>query len=200
MNITNWILDNADTVANIVTATAGIAAIIVAIVFSRLQQTHNINSVRPICEIDCSDYENLIAVKILNVGTGPMTISSLQCVQGDKKSSVLLDLMPDKNIVWDDYMENVDGRTIPVNGEITLIEKSFDDDSFNNENIKNDLRTILMNITIHVEYKDIYKKTFTKTRKLDFFGRHYEIHEMGFDLKPLYLPKFQSKTTVKSKK
>lgn len=62
--------------------------------FSYLQQIHNKNSVRPICEIILNDCEKLLDVKIKNMGTGPMVIKKLTCTDEHGTSSALIEKMP----------------------------------------------------------------------------------------------------------
>lgn len=142
-------------------------SIIISIYFSHKQMQHNKNSVRPISYIQVCDYENLLSVKIANVGTGPLTIITLRASINNHESPALIDLMPDIKQDWSTFIEDADGRTIPVDGEITLIEIEP-----KNDMIKDLIRSTLSKTTITLEYSDIYKTKFYDERKLDFFARH----------------------------
>jgi len=170
---------NPDTILAITAiAAVGISIISMAftVLFSKQQMKHNKNSVRPICEIKISDYENLINVCVANVGTGPLTIKSIQCDDTERLSPVLLALMPRIDQQWTTFTENVTGWTIPVNGKITLVELN----PRNDEN-KYRVRKILSRITINIVYSDIYGTTFEKQRRLDFFGRNLDVEQRIFD-------------------
>jgi hypothetical protein len=164
MAFLNWVSGNVEIVALFVS----FITVIFTVIFSLLQQKHNKNSVRPICEIIVSDYEDNIAVKITNVGTGPMTINKLRCKNSHEESDTLISLMP-KVPIWKDFVGNVDGRTIPVEGKITLIEFIPQDYM-----TKKEVRKALKDIEINVIYSDIYKIKFKRSRKIDFFGRTLE--------------------------
>ena len=67
---------------------------------------------------------------------------------------------------WNNFTEDIEGRTIPVNGKITLVELEP-----NSEEIKFMIRDSLSKIKIELEYTDVYSKTFRDERKLTFFAR-----------------------------
>ena len=152
-----------------------VVSIVATVVFSLLQQKHNKNSVRPLCEIKFADYENQISVYLRNYGTGPLIIKEIVCTDGERSAPTLLSLMPHISHYWSDYTEDVTGWTIPVGGRITLIELEPI-----NEDDKYKVRTTLAQITIAITYTDIYGKSkFTKNRRGDFFGRHYDRRFVG---------------------
>ncbi|MDL2264498.1 hypothetical protein LJC31_07595 [Synergistaceae bacterium OttesenSCG-928-I11] len=136
-----------------------------AIFFSLSQQKHNKNSVKPICEIILGDYENKIEVRLENVGTGPLIIKELRCIKNDTTQSNLMHYLPRYNN-YDVFVEEINDRTIPVNGRIVLVSCSDPP-----EEIKKCLRASLKDVKISVEYVDIYGSQFTRSRELDFFGR-----------------------------
>ena len=136
-----------------------IVSLIPTIVFSYLQMEHNKNSVRPLCEIILTNYENKIAVKIFNFGTGPMIITNCICkdTENNRHDELLRELMPKIGRLWTTSTHYVNGRTVPVGGKITLIllapikgQNSIDAD------IKERVRRALSTITIDVAYTDIY--------------------------------------------
>ena len=132
------------------------------------QMEHNRNSVKPISSIKVLDYENKIAVKIFNYGTGPLIIKDMIVKNETEESDRLLALMPNINQSWTTFTGSVNGSKIPVDGCITLIELNP-----KNEETKTSVRMALKDITIYLEYTDIYSTTFTDSKKLDFFGRHF---------------------------
>lgn len=155
---------------NILALTAiviSVVSIISTIIFSLLQQRHNKNSIRPICDIKFNDYENKIGVYLANHGNGPLTIKHISCTNDDVSSPVLYKLMPDVKQEWTTFTEDVKGWTIPAGGKIALIELCPQ-----TERAKIDVRASLMNMTIDVIYTDLYGKSkFKSSRNLAFFGR-----------------------------
>lgn len=146
-----------------------IISMIFTVIFSMQQLKHNKNSVRPISAIKLNDYENQIAVKLENVGTGPLTIKKLLFKNHSHESSTLISMMPDINQLWNTFTETVDGWTIPVGGQLILLELCPESDD-----IKTLIRNELSKITVFLEYTDIYNTEFQDKRLLDFFGRHSE--------------------------
>lgn len=146
-----------------------IVSMVFTVVFSLLQNKHNKNSVKPISAIQFSDYENKIAVSIKNVGTGPLTIERLVFSDDENSSSDLISLMPPINQWWSTYTEPVDGWTIPVGGQLTILELCPHSDE-----TRVLVRKTLAKITAQLVYRDIYRTKFKDKRSLDFFGRHYE--------------------------
>lgn len=160
------------TITSICAVFLSVVSIIITIVFSRLQVIHNKKSVRPISAIQLMDYEDDIGAKVKNVGTGPLIITRLYFRELDintKEYSVLLDIMPKIAQYWATYVECVDGWTIPIGGEIVLIELHPE-----NDYIKDLVRKSLTKITAYIEYTDIYGTQFQDERSFDFFGRHYK--------------------------
>lgn len=156
-------------IAAISAVATSIVSIIYTVIFSRQQMKHNRNSVRPICDIKFKDYEDCISVSISNVGTGPLTIKKIVCDDTERTSSTLLSLMPHIEQYWTTYTEDVTGWTIPVGGQIVLIEIKPQ-----NESIRHQIRSSLEKINIFVKYTDIYDTFFEKSRNLDFFGRNLD--------------------------
>lgn len=162
MGFFNWITDN----VNVVALFVAFLSIIFTCIFSFLQQRHNKKSIRPIGVIVFFDYENCISVQICNYGIGPLIVKDLIITDGMDVSDKVLDFMPSINQHWDNFIENIEGRTIPVNGNIELIKitpKTYD--------TKVQVRQALSQLTIKLIYMDVYDKKFKVSRECSFFGR-----------------------------
>ena len=61
-----------------------IVSLVFAIISSFIQMKHNKNSIKPITDIRVQDYEDLLAVRIENVGTGPLVIKKLRFTRKNK--------------------------------------------------------------------------------------------------------------------
>jgi|GEM_PF-5429880 len=166
----------------------------------KLQKKHNEDGVRPLCEIILSDYDEEIAVKIVNNGTGPMIITDCICTDKDSKNrnedyksgyAILYKVMSTnkqlagKNLPWKDFTEYVNERSIPVGGKVVLIAFGHISDS----NLKERIRDVLSKITIRVYYEDVYKNRMPmKERELSFFnrpahdekGNYRHVHKEGY--------------------
>lgn len=159
--------DNLTNITSVCAIVISIISIVFTTTFSILQVKHNKNRVRPIASILLNDYENLLSVYIENVGTGPLTITKLTCSDGFRKENSLIELLPTVNQNWSTFCESIDGRTIPVGGQVVLVEIQPQD-----EKIRSKIRAALSKIEVSVEYSDIYNSKFIKRRKLSYFGRH----------------------------
>lgn len=145
-----------------------IISMIFTVIFSLLQLRHNKNSVKPISAIKLSDYEDKLAVKIENVGTGPLTVKKIIFKNGNQESPVLVSLMPQIDQFWSTFTESIDGWTIPVGGQLTLLDLCPE-----NDETRELIRKTLFNITAYLEYTDIYGTKFQDKKSFDFFGRHF---------------------------
>lgn len=172
MSFFNFLNVNSDILIAITSICAvfiSIISLVLTFIFSRFQLNHNKNSVKPISAIKFNDYEDDIAVKIQNVGTGPLIIKKLILKNDCRKSSDLISLMPPINQPYSTYTETVDGWAIPVGGQLILLRISPTCNA-----TRELIRKELCKITACLEYTDIYDTTFHDQRSFDFFGRHYK--------------------------
>lgn len=161
--------DSISAICAVAAVAISIVSMVFTVIYSHKQNEHNRNSVRPISAIKFNDYEDQIAVKIENFGTGPLLIEKLRLIQDGCESETLISLMPNIDQTWTTFTEKVDGWTIPVGGSIVLIEINP-----KNSTIRTCVRKALSPITLSIDYKDIYSTKFHDERSLDFFGRHFE--------------------------
>lgn len=163
------VMENSDNISTIVSVCAilvSVVSLIVTFYFSHLQMVHNKNSVRPISFINLCDYEDCISVSIVNVGTGPLKIHKLSILGGEVETSNLVSLLPNVPQKWSTYDDDVNGRTIPVNGTITLVEINP-----KTRRTRRMIRKKLSTLTINLEYEDIYSTKFFDKKDLTFFSR-----------------------------
>lgn len=155
-------------ISSICAVLVSIVSIVFTVYYSKKQNEHNRNSVRPISAIMVKDYENLISVSIENVGTGPLLITNLRIQKAHLTEKDLISLMPNIDQNWRTFSSSIDGWTIPVGGKVTLLELQPQNDS-----VKAQIRKELSNCTVYLDYTDIYSTKFHDKRDLDFFGRHF---------------------------
>lgn len=168
-NLLNFDSNTLIAITSIFAVIISIVSMIFTVIFSLQQLKHNKNSVKPISAIKFSDYEDELAVKLENVGTGPLTIKKLIFKNESQESSTLIAMMPPIDQLWTTFTESVDGWTIPVGGQLIFLKLHPESDE-----TKSLVRKELSKITIYLEYMDIYNTKFQDRRSLDFFGRHSE--------------------------
>ena len=168
LNVLGFTTDDFVAITSFFTVIISVISVCFTYKSNKNQMEHNKNSVKPISSIKVNDYEDKLAVKIYNYGTGPLIIKKMVAKNDEMQSDKLLDFMPEINQHWSTFVGTIDGSKIPVNGCITLIELNPE-----NEETKMAIRKYLKDITIYLEYTDIYSTSFTDQRKLDFFGRHF---------------------------
>lgn len=168
-NLLNFDSNTLIAITSILAVIISIVSMIFTVIFSLQQLKHNKNSVKPISSIKFNDYEDELAVKLENVGTGPLTIKRLVFKNESRESSTLISMMPPIDQMWTTFTESVDGWTIPVGGQLIFL-KLYPE----SEETKSLIRKELSKITVYLDYMDIYNTKFQDKRSLDFFGRHSE--------------------------
>jgi len=167
----------ASAVAALIAVFISFISIILTVVTLRMQRNHNLKSVTPIANISFSDYENDVAVRVRNHGTGPLIIEHLTVTRPDGASANnIISLMPDlpENIAWTTYFENADNFAITPTNSITLIQLSGDDTDEEFCAARDMVRRSLSELELTVDYRDIYGRQMPKnTRDMKWFGRHF---------------------------
>ncbi len=172
-------------VANAISAMAGAVVALLALLISVLsvfftwralkhQRTHNSLSVRPLPYITVGDYENAIYVKIRNNGTGPLIVKALSVPGASDPSAPLVTNMPSllPGVAWTNFTGATDGRSIPVGGEMVLLELSDANLGGRFQLSRDKVREALGELSLTLEYTDIYgNKLPACSRDLKWFHR-----------------------------
>ena len=181
-----WLIVNKETansIATIASASVALAAVILSMVSIciarstlKSQQAHNKLSVRPLAYIMIGDYEGRIFVKIRNHGTGPMIINSVTVIGATDPNKPLIQSMPllGPKTAWTNFVGDCSGRSIPVGGEIDLIDFTFQEGFCESEyrRVSLEARKILGDFEICVDFTDIYGSNLPPShRSLEFFHR-----------------------------
>lgn len=136
-----------------------IICMIFCIINSFRLKKHNRNRVRPVVEIKLHDTEdNRIGVDLANVGDAPLMITSLKLNRLDRTEKEFIKVMSEFEQICLSHTEELNGRIIPANGYITLI--AFHPTT--NE-LKSQVRDALSEVTVLVDYTDLYSTIFTET-------------------------------------
>lgn len=166
MGYLNFTSIEVQNIISICTLIISCCAICLTVYQIKQQQKFNINSVRPICDICISDFEDDISVIIKNVGAGTMHILKFYCKNDYQNSESILDLVPNDIIYWSEFMEQINDRYLAANDCFTILRVVKISDQK-----KKRLRRALSKITIYVEYTDVYNTQYETKRTLDYFAR-----------------------------
>ena len=156
----NWF----DIITTVLTIAVSLIAIWISLRTYKSQIIHDRNSVRPIIDIVIGYYEDDLFVKLRNSGVGPAIVKQLVCSCDEEETSSLISLIPisyeckvGTELIhvdfseFTDYVESIDGRAIAPNSEIILLR--LQNQSYKKVHI---LRKILKDVTVKVQYSDIY--------------------------------------------
>jgi hypothetical protein len=151
----------------------GISFLSILIGFSALwlQYHHNRLSVRPIGTISLADYENRIAIKVRNDGMGTMILKSFETSDNEGNSKGYpIDWMS-SGIMWANYRK---GLSPIKEGDSTIfLDYVPNSQKPNFEKERQEIRSVLKNLTITIKYEDIYGvEQPILIRHLDWFGRN----------------------------
>ncbi len=154
---------------------AGISGLLLAVYTAYLQRKHNFKSLMPIAQIRFYDYQDCVAIRIVNAGLGPMTIEDFNVRNGNAIKHNLIDWMPPhpQSITWETYYEDLKGVTILPNEEAKVLVLKHDDlANVEFVQFRDKIRASLSMLEAEVVYRDVYGRSMPKcTRSLNWFGR-----------------------------
>jgi len=134
------------------------------------QRQHNVLSVRPIGNIGLFQSPDTFAISIVNNGTGPMMIKSVKTVNMDgSKKDYPVEWIPlgDRQYFWG----NLEGTAINNGTKVDILVFKFDISKPNQIRKREEIRSILKNLTIQIKYDDMYQNNRPDIIKsLDYFG------------------------------
>ena len=173
--------------ANAISAVAGAFIALMAVVISvislvvsifalRHQNKHNVLSVTPLPEVTVADYENSIRVKLRNNGSGPMVVKSVSVSNETDVRASIIEWMPDlpNQRPWTAFSRSLVNRSLLPGGELKMLELTQWESEQNFASCRDLCRKALCNLTVIVEYTDIYKSKFQPhSQSLGWFGRHW---------------------------
>jgi hypothetical protein len=144
----------------------------------RLQREHNFKTLTPIASIITGNYEDNIEVKVRNTGVGPLIVEEFRSRAASDLTQAKADLiswMPNNNeILYTTFTYSIDGRCIPPNAELILIQLQGDPDDKQFAAFRDKVRTILSGLLVTLKYKDLYDRQMpTQERHLARFGKNF---------------------------
>lgn len=170
-NLYNSIINDPKLLIAIIATLTSIISIIIGFVGLRIQRKHNKKSVLPIGVISLADYEDVLSISISNSGVGPMIINSCTTKGKTESKKYPIDWMPN-DILWASFMKGLENHAIIPGKSITILKLKIDLTNKKGIETRDNIRRILKDLEIIIEYSDIYKKEFKTSRKLDWFGRN----------------------------
>ncbi|MBL7921199.1 MAG: hypothetical protein JNJ40_12850 [Bacteroidia bacterium] len=136
---------------------------------------HNRKSLRPIISINPFDYSNCIKIELINEGVGPAIIKKIVVEKNEheRKSSVY-NWMPSlpKGLHYSNYLTRDQNIAMIPGKIIEVICIKLDPQVDNQREFREQMRGVLRQLTVKIEYTDVYNSTFQSyNRKFDLYSR-----------------------------
>jgi hypothetical protein len=126
------------------------------------QRVHDKKSVAPICQISTSSSNEEFIVILSNVGIGPMKITSFKVTDNStlKEREHLRAFLPKEStgVGHLKFSRKIKGTAIGADKEKILLKYGYDHSNVRQKERYKEIKEILLNLTIDVEYEDIYGK------------------------------------------
>jgi hypothetical protein len=140
------------------------------------QREHMRLSGRPVAALPVADFEHRLAVWLANKGLGPMRSRALTV--RDAAGTVhpdVLSHMPElpRGVYWTNFHGSADGALLEAGKRLDLLVLEGDLSSPSFRGARDSIRRSLSDLTVHVEYEDLYERAMRpEERTLSSFGRH----------------------------
>lgn len=142
----------------------------------KLQREHNVKSVKPILQIGQWDYENNLCVDLRNSGSGIAIVTSISVInKTDIKRNCIYDWLPKRlvgSMNYKEYWTAYKNFVIQPGQIIKLVEIPVNTEIEEQKKQREEIRSILRQLTVIVSYEDIYgNKMEDKKNELFHFSR-----------------------------
>jgi len=165
-----FIQNNSDTIIALSALLVSVVSILIGYFSLKSQQKHNRLSVRPIGKISFVTFEDSIEIRIRNDGTGPMLCSNIKVYANESNiKNNLRDAIPilQKNNKWTEINMGTQ-FTIGVGEQRTLLKISTERATSEFRDYLGQTLATLENITLELEYRDIYDQHIGTLRREGF--------------------------------
>jgi hypothetical protein len=126
----------------------------------KLQRTHNVKMIKPIIQIGQWDYENKLRIDLRNNGLGPAHVDKISVYKNEHEvKTCIYHWLPDKlpgDMNYKEYWTAHEKFIVQVNSIIKLIEIPVDIEIKKQVKCREEIRSILRQIKIKIEYSDLY--------------------------------------------
>lgn len=175
LDLLERILKKPDSTIALVAVIISLISLILSIISAAQSRKNNRLSVRPICYILPSDYEDYIAVRIQNKGTGPLITTKVEFKKGkDTIKPYLIDFMPElkSGYHWSDFSK-ASKIVLRPSEEKTLLEFKGDPSNPDFIHQRDKIREELSKIQINITYTSIFDEwcPFNLKYNLTWFAR-----------------------------
>lgn len=166
------IINSPELLISVLAVLTAFAAVFVGAIGLAIQRSHNKKSVLPICSIRKANYDNEILLSIENTGIGPLIITKISMLRNGtnemKENQYPIDLMPE-GIMWNTFRKGLENHSILPNSEIVLLE--FVPQTFGDNDVLENIRKILSECSIKIDFKDVYGKKRTSIDNLIWYRK-----------------------------
>lgn len=135
-----------------------------------MQKDHFQKSLKPNCNIRCTEIDKVIHIDAYNSGQGFMIIKSIEITTPNKDESykALHKVFP-QNIKLTYYSVDLKNYGVPVDKYVTLVET----DQLNVDELKR-IRSLLAKYIIEIKYNDVYDEEYIARKELSIlFGKEH---------------------------
>ena len=146
---------------DILTLIISIIALCISFGCGLITLIHNIISVKPYCAIIERYHEHNLAIVIVNRGSGPLVIKSIDVSKIDIHRDNLIEFMPKVKQLWEAFSLEIRGRAVLPDHEITLC--AIDPSS---QEIRDQVLTAIADINVNVVFHDSYGRKGKATKTL----------------------------------
>lgn len=152
-----------------------ILSFVITIVTIFQTRKHNRKSLRPIISVNPFDYSNCLKIELINEGVGPAIIKKIVVEKNEheKKANVYSWMPPLPSAVqYSNYLTR-DENIAMISGKIIeVICIKLDPTIEVQKNFREQMRGVLRQLTIKIDYTDIYDSDFpTYSRKFELYSR-----------------------------
>ncbi len=145
---------------------------IVTIIQTRI---HNRKSLKPIISVITYDYINCLKIELVNEGVGPAIIKKIVVEKNEhEKKDNLYSWMPKLpyGIHYKNYLTRESDLAMLSGKNIEMLFIQLDPEIEIQRNYREKMRGTLRQLTIKIEYTDVYNSDFpTYSKKLDLYAR-----------------------------
>jgi hypothetical protein len=156
---------NTETALLITTAIMALGAITFSSLTMAFQRSHNIKSVKPLCNIHKSVTDSEMSISIQNAGMGPMLIKKIVLLISPDdpiETSLTLSHALSDELNCEVFVHNMDGYVLASLFEVKLFQYSADTSDNGAMTL---LKNKLNNYFLCIEFEDIYDHSYVKIEK-----------------------------------
>ena len=126
----------------------------------KLQRTHNIKMIKPIIQVSQWDYENNLLIDLRNNGLGPAHVDKVTVFKNElEEKTCVYHWLPQKlpgTMNYKEYWTGYEKFIVPTNTIFKLIEIPVDTEVKKQVKCREEIRSILRQLKIKIEYSDLY--------------------------------------------